>query len=419
MTTPKIKIGLLLIFAIYINPIVIGGLETVCYLLIYGSALIYLFLHSNYIFNNYLRHINVKAAIPMAWVLIALLLSIVVPVIHSTNDFTYINVILGVFRKAIIISFLFLVVSKRCENGSVIETFMYYYSLASVLYVISSIVFTLSPSLRSIWQSTLRLSNTTLKLLTSYGYTNRFGWAGFAGFRNTIDCTISLIFLIYLFASERSKFNLKTVPFVLLTFACFLGNMFYGRSGVIVSAICLVAGLTLHKKIKPKILLTILGIVLAGILLINVLKNQISAVNEWYIWISTPFYNLVTTGSFNNYSANRLLNEMIFMPNSNTLLFGDGRYVDAATGTYYMRTDSGFMRQILFWGVGGMLLTYICWFHTLITMKRDWILKVMLLIMCVLFEIKGEVYYELLPLFLIIGMIDYKVSRSPEQERIS
>jgi hypothetical protein len=103
------------------------------------------------------------------------------------------------------------------------------------------------------------------------------------------------------------------------------------------------------------------------------------------------------------------------MPNGTTLLFGDGRYVDAFTGLYYMRTDSGFMRQILFWGLGVTLLTYICWLHSLIIIKRDWVLKIMLLVMCVLFEIKGELYYEMIPLFLIIAMIDMKLSKENEE----
>ena len=418
MSRHRIKIGILLIFALYMNPIIIGGLETICYLLVYGSALVYLLLHSKYIFNRYLCRINLHAAIPLAWVFIALSLSFIVPVLHGTDDYSYINVILGVFRKAIILTFLFLIISKRSEPGAVTETFMYYYSLSSVLYVLSSVILTLSPGLRNIWQNLLRLSNTTLNLLKSYGYTNRFGWAGFSGFRNTIDCTLSLIFLVYLFASEKSKLNIKTPLLALLTSICFLGNMFYGRSGVVASGICLVIGLTLYRKIKPRVLLTIAGNVLVGVFLLNVLRTRIPAINDWYLWISKPFYSFFTTGSFNNYSANRLFNEMIFMPSSKTVLFGDGRYVDASAGTYYMRTDSGFMRQILFWGIRGTLLTYICWLHSLVVIKRDWILKIMLLVMCILFEIKGELYYEMIPLFVIVAMIDYRVLQSDKTTRV-
>ena len=417
MKTSRIKTKvILIIFAMYLNPIIIGGFETFFYLLIYGTALFYIVLNSKYIFKNYLRQTNIKHAIPMFWVLIALLLSVVVPSIHGTGDYSYVNVVLGVFRKAIILIFLFLLIARHIDDDAIIEKFMYYYSISSILYVCSTIIFTLLPPLKNAWQGILRLNSTTLNILTAYGYTNRFGWAGFAGFRNTIDCTISLIFLTYLYSSVSSKYNIKTEKFVFFAFMCFLGNMFYGRSGVIASVFCLLVGLVLYKKIKPKVLISIICVVVVGFLLINILRNRIQSVNEWFIWISTPFYNLITTGSFNNYSANRLLKEMIFLPSESTFFFGDGRYIDTTTGYYYMRTDSGFMRQILFWGVGATALTYVCWFHTLITMKRDWILKVMLLIMCVFFEIKGEVYYELLPLFLIIGMIDYRISKLSEMD---
>lgn len=422
MKKPKISIGVLLIFAIFMNPIIVGGLDTICYLLIYGIALFYILIHINYIFNNYLRQINIKIAIPMVWVFIALILSLIVPSLHGTGDYSYVNVVLGIFRKAIILVFLFLITARKSEKETVIENFMYYYASASVLYVFSTMIFTLIPSSRSIWQNIIQISNTALHILNSYGYTNRFGWAGFAGFRNTIDCTISLIFLIYLFASEKSKFNIKVGAFVFLSFMCFLGNMFYGRSGVVSSTLCLIIGLTLYKKIRPKVLFTIFGMVIIGILLINMLRNRIPAVNEWYTWVSTPFYNLITTGAFNNYSANRLLNEMIFMPSGNTLLFGDGRYVDAATGSYYMRTDSGFMRQILFWGLGATLLTYLCWLHSLMIIRRDLTFKFMLFVMCVLFEIKGELYYEMIPFFLIMAMIDmrmYKVSEIKVNKSVS
>ena len=148
MSESKIEIGILLIFAIYLNPIIIGGLETICYLLIYGSALLYLLIHIKYIYNCYFRQLHKKLVIPIIWIFFALFFSIIVPALHGTNDYTYINVILGMFRKAIILSFLFLLLSKRVEPDSLIETFMYYFSLVSVLYVLSSIVFTLLPMLK-------------------------------------------------------------------------------------------------------------------------------------------------------------------------------------------------------------------------------------------------------------------------------
>ena len=406
MNEKKIYLAILVIYALYINPIIIGGYEIIFYALIYGSALAYIILNFRHI-SVYLRKLPLQTAVLIFWIIVALTLSVIVPSLHGTYDFSYINVILAIFRKALILAFLFILTGKKHGREALIEHFMYYYALASVLYILSTMIFALSPSLRSMWQSLLHMNAFTQNLLTSFGYANRFGWAGFAGFRNTIDCTVSLIFLIYLFASKESKLRIKTFPFVILALMCFLGNMFYGRSGVIASVICLIVGLVLYKKITPKIILGILVVGFVGLLSINFLKARIPALNDWYIWLTTPFYNLVTTGSFNNYSADRLLNDMIFMPEGHTLLFGDGRYVDPVTGSYYMRTDSGFMRQILFWGAGITGIMYAFWLYSLSTIKRDFPIKIMLLIMCVLFEIKGEVYFEMLPLFLIIALIDY------------
>lgn len=403
----KIQLPLLIIFALYINPVIIGGIQTLCYLVLYGIAAAYIALHSRYLINHYLRKINIKFALPVFWIFISLILSFVIPVLYNTNDFSYVNVILAVFRKTIIYVFLFMITSKKHSKEYAVDYFMLYYVLASILYVLGTIVLALIIPLRNIWQSFLHISDYMLSILSSYGYINRFGWAGFAGFRNTIDCTISLVFLIYLYASKESKIKVSTANFILGAFISFLGNMFYGRSGVIASTICLVVGLILYKKINLRVVVSALMVISIGIAAINILRERITAVNDWYIWITTPFYNFVTTGTFNNYSADRLFNEMIFMPSGKTLLFGDGRYFEAGTGAYYMHTDSGFMRQILFWGVGLTGVMYLCWFHCLSTIKRDFPIKLMLLIMCILFEIKGDVYYDLLPLFLIISMIDH------------
>lgn len=376
------------------------------YVLIYGIALAYIILNFKYI-SVYLRKLPLQTAVILLWIIIALVLSIIVPSLHGTFDFSYSNVVLAIFRKTLILAFLFVLTEKKHGREALIEHFMYYYVLASILYILSTIIFALLPSLKTMWQSFIQMSAFSQNLLRSFGYANRFGWAGFAGFRNTIDCTVSLIFLIYLFASKESKLRIKTISFVILVLICFLGNMFYGRSGVIASAICLIVGLVLYRIINPKIILGVFAVGFVGFLAINYLKVRIPAFNDWYKWITTPFYNLVTTGSFNNYSADTLLKDMIFMPEGHTLLFGDGRYVDPVTGSYYMETDAGFMRQILFWGAGITSVMYAFWLYSLSTIKRGFPIKIMLLIMCVLFEIKGEVYYEMLPLFVIIALIDY------------
>ena len=409
MKTERIKFHILIIFMLCLNPIVIGGQEVFVYLMLYGISSMVILINARYLINNYFRNISVRFVFPILWIIVSLLLSVIVPMIHNTHDYSYVNVVLAIIRRFVIVVFLLIITRKQHKRSeSTVELFMLYFSLTTVLYVISTMVFALFPSLRGLWQSILKPSSETVLLMKSYGYTNRFGWDGFAGFRNTIDCTVSLVFLLYLYAGQESRIRIHAIQFVLLGFFCFFGNMFYGRSGIIASTVCLIVGLVLYRIIKPKILFGVGSAIILGVVLIQVFRTRSTAINEWYIWISTPFYNLFTTGSFNNYSANRLLNEMIFIPSHKTLLFGDGKYVDAATGLYYMRTDSGFMRQVLFWGAGITGIMYYCWIKSIILLKRDYRLKILFLFMCIIFEIKGEVYYELMPLFLTFGLIDYK-----------
>ena len=354
----------------------------------------------------YIKKLPVSIFIILLWVFVALALCLIVPTIQGTYDYQYSNTILGIFRRALVCIFLALLVRNVTYTDEVIEEFMLYYVCANTLYVISTIIFILFPSLRSFWVSILHLNQKSQNLLLSYGYAGRFGWSGFSGFRNTIDCTLSIVFCTYLYAGVKSKKKLSTFQYVLLALFCFIGNMFYGRTGVLVSSACLLFGLTMYRKLRFKLIIQVLFVVLFAIVFIAYFRGHIEAVDQWYRWVSAPFINLIRTGSFKNSSADRLFNEMIFMPEAKTFLFGDARYVDPATGLYYMHTDAGFMRQILFWGVILTTVMYVVWLFSIMCMKRDMVFKLMCLVMCIIFEIKGETYYELLPLFAIIAAID-------------
>lgn len=52
-----------------------------------------------------------------------------------------------------------------------------------------------------------------------------------------------------------------------------------------------------------------------------------------------------------------LLNRMLFIPDFKTILIGDGRYTE--NELYYMETDAGIMRPLLFGGLIFAFLRYI------------------------------------------------------------
>jgi uncharacterized membrane protein YhaH (DUF805 family) len=101
-----------------------------------------------------------------------------------------------------------------------------------------------------------------------------------------------------------------------------------------------------YGKIKIFFNITI-GICIMGIVSVVVLRFALS--EESFNWMFEGILNFVNNGSFETGSSNRL-QSMYFMPKKGTILYGDGYYTQS-DGNYYMTTDIGFMRPLLFWGI--------------------------------------------------------------------
>lgn len=399
----------LLAFMLFLNPIVINDYAMVCYAFIYGFPLAYLVLDRSF-YNSFVRHIPLKALYILMFCLIMLVLSVLVPAIHGTWDFSYINVVLAVARKLLILLFLSSLIIKFHSNPK-IDYVLYYYALATAIYVFGTCVFLAFPMLKESWKHFLGATDFINNLYSSYGYAARFGWSGFSGYRNTLDCTLSVTFLVYL-KTKKESINTNNIVFYLVLSFCILGNLFYGRLGFIVSLICVLIGLLYTRKINTKSILIILAIVTVVVLILGYAIEKNKQLHEWFNWATIPLINFIKTGSFDNYSANHLLNDMIFMPEASTLLFGDGLYTEPNSTHHYMLTDSGFMRQILFWGIGGTIFSYFSYLYGLSQIyKKHIFLCFELLITFIAFEIKGEVYFELLPLVIIVIEWDHYLKR--------
>ena len=96
---------------------------------------------------------------------------------------------------------------------------------------------------------------------------------------------------------------------------------------------------------------------------------------------------------------------MLFIPKLKTILIGDGRYTE--NGLYYMGTDAGIMRPLLFGGLIFAFVRYIGLYGILLwrmfkyeTEKYEKIVLFWTLVMCILFEIKGEIVFSCLPIVL-------------------
>ena len=140
--------------------------------------------------------------------------------------------------------------------------------------------------------------------------------------------------------------------------------------------------------------------------------DYLSTVNEsfqyWRDWSFAIIDQLFSNNGITDYSVTHMKEDMFFMPEIKTLLIGDGKYT-LESGSYYMHTDVGIMRGVLFFGILGNFVNYLMVYY--VAKKTcgktdDKKLITMVLFVCVMviiLELKGEAYQRglqiLLPIF--------------------
>ncbi|WP_019205568.1 hypothetical protein [Limosilactobacillus ingluviei] len=183
-------------------------------------------------------------------------------------------------------------------------------------------------------------------------------------------------------------------PYVLRVVISLIGTALYGRIGFLVSLV-LIAMTLLYVAIfynKYGMLLSICGV---GILVIILFVanaqtlRQINSIN----WMFEGFFNYLDSGKFSTKSSTVLMS-MFVHPSSQTILFGDGYYT--VMGKYYMSTDVGFLRPLLFFGIFGEFLYYLqilpllkAIYDRLKNLNASFFVM-SVVVLLVLFEFKGE-----------------------------
>ena len=264
------------------------------------------------------------------------------------------------------------------------------------LYVLCSLIL-LVPSIHNFYAGIVSISNTTsterLEQLYSQTYYTRFGLQGFSGFGATLMCTMAVMLSCYLIVTAVNKKKcIRT--YVVRVLISLTGTALYGRIGFLVSIVLI--GITLvYIAIfynKYGIFLSVCAIVLISIVIFitnaQALK-QVSSIN----WMFEGFFNYLDTGTFSTKSSTVLMS-MFIHPSWHTIIFGDGYYT--VMGKYYMLTDVGLLRPLLFFGIFGEVLYYL---QILPLLRLIYVrLKnynasffiISCIVMLIIFEFKGE-----------------------------
>lgn len=398
----KLIFRYVLLFALVQFPLkMTGSLRYLAYIISYIIPLIYLFCNLYRTIELYKRGKNFRISIFKLIFAFLLIVTLLWPIILGTFDFTYlISYWSGMLLWLVKYTFLVVYFEKQIDKNRSIELFAEYFVASIAIYVMVSLVWCI-PGIRNIMTNFIYLSSTDIRNLQRAEYYTRFGWSGWTSFNETVICSIAVLILCILIIknSENSKLQRH---YLLLSLFPIIGNALFGRIGLLASVVCLAfTCFFVILKGNIKYLLITIAIVVGGSFLIIALKDKITIIKNWYNWVFSAFEAYRRTGMFydNVGSVQHLTIDMYWMPEIETFLFGDGYYT-GDDGAYYLHTDSGIMRPMLFYGIINYALSIIGVLFLLREFSKDFFmgtkrknifLGMVLSVMSVaVFEFKGE-----------------------------
>ena len=331
----------------------------------------------------------------------------------NNGDFTYYGFLLRIIQNIVIYIFLLLVQYHAFGKIS-IESFFKYYIVSICINVFSTIIFLINNDLKELWIQLLVQTDAKLDMADAVNQQTRFSLQGFSAFGQTALCALGALTSLYLMHKSKSVVNVWMFTFVV----CLMGCLFYGRIGVILSILFyIIYELTDIKIVNLKRIL-VLGLIVTMLVIVTFYLAEYDwRIKAWLDWVSEPVESFLFglqygQISFGN-SANKLTEDMYFMPEDDTIIFGDARYQNS-DGSYYMHTDAGVLRHILYYGILGELLGYSLIILVVIELMKifkkqgDKLLLIMMFLFTMLFmvlEIKGVIYHTLFGWLMVLLLI--------------
>ena len=336
--------------------------------------------------------------------------SFFISIFHTTNDFTiiptFINLGIMSFTAVLIV---LLLQYRNYTIQNILQLLIKVFVLQSAIQIIA---FFNGP-----FRDIIRLTYTEGAILKAEGYSNMRGLALTDSVFFSLSVIYGAIFIFYFqYLINKGKYTSADMfRFILL----FIGAFFSGRTffiGLFIGGIYFFfsKGISLKKKTVfcfKICLLLLIVILIIYLLLPDNYKDFISDVLLRYVF--EFIYSYLDTGAVATTSSEHLLDDMYYELPLSTIIAGDGCYT-ASNGAYYGDTDSGYMRNFLFFGIGGFLLLFsyqlsILFGYRVKYNKEDALFPFILLLFILTTHIKGEVLGFLQSLHRILFLYFYFV----------
>ena len=337
--------------------------------------------------SSKLKNLHALFIITMIWISIVLL-------VNGSTDFSFCKTFIHMY----IIMALGIVLFSYYEFKGVEKKVVNYIIIAFITQSLIEWLGFLVPGVKEIIEFTK--SEATLDRAYTYGgvRANALSGSDFFG----LSTGFAMIYLLW--QSDKNTL-LKKYPYYRIILYLFLitGTFFAGRTGYIGLGLAvlyfIMNVLKVRKEKDIKIrkatpIISILvcnGIVLAGLMLRRLFSEN-DSFNRLFRFTFQALINKSQTGSYSTRSTDTLVNRMYFDIPIVTFFLGDGRYTNA-NGSYYMSTDAGYMRVILYMGIVGLLLLFSMQVSLMGIRKKHSLLDSFILLLILILNIKGETLF--------------------------
>lgn len=394
------------VFCAYlINSFYFKSFVSIHRLLTWGSVLAYIALNIDIVRDllgkskNYLNKLSILLIIWLALIFVS-------PVIHDTGDYTYTEKIVTMIGTALNMTVVLIIAYKNKGTRGCAESFMNIYMYSMVLYVMFSILCILVPSIKTVVVNLIDISVENMRLINIRKYATRIGWAGFSGYSCSLKCTIANVFALHFIMDnylDKKKQRASNYFFYIITL---VGISFYSRTGLIAALIILFLTFTYNLKRRNLFSALLLVIMFVVIVAVVPILGTLTLTNKSLAWLLEPLINFVSGDGLTSTTTAHIFNDMLFAPNVKQLMFGDGMYT--GSNGYYMKTDLGFMRLILYFGIPGLLVTYYIVLFSISNVKKklgclaNKHFALCWLVLFAIFEFKGESIQIIIPLLMLL-----------------
>jgi len=353
-----------------------------------------------YIFDNQFRSIfhNLlynKKILKIVFMIVGILVyAIVLTTILKAYDYSLIQKFISLLLNCVLGIFVFALYKRRNCFEKIIDDIVMIFIIQALIQLSSFI----SPTIKTFFD--IFRDEGTILLTQSYDGMRGLSIAGSNFFG--LGISYGLIYILYFNYQNKlflSNFAIKIITMSLLLFAglsaartAIIGFGFGLGYYILKRRIRLARRLVLPKiSIKNLIIWMVLFILVVS--LVYVFLDNETPIVKFYNYLRFAFeyvFNYLETGQLNTRSTDYLFNNMYFKIPISTFIFGDGYYT-GSDGSYYMHTDAGYMRNILYFGIIGLLLLFILQINMLNWKREDRFFSTTILVYILVIHIKGDV----------------------------